>query len=328
MQKNWFTLIGPKKIEIDEATRTPYYAEFDCQPLERGFGTTIGNALRRVLLSAIPGAAIVSLRIDSVPHEFMAIEGMKEDVTDFILNLKGVRLKVHHGDLKKIHLDVAGPKIVKAGDIITDAGVEIMNPDHFLAEMAPGSHLKAEMTVKVGRGYEPAPKEREPGEPFGTIHLDANYSPIRKVNYLVTHARVGQVTDYDRLILEVWTDGSISPEDAVACAAGIIRDQLEIFVEYDREVEEEPEQAQAEEKGTDIFFRPVEDLELTVRSANCLKNARIFLIGDLVTKTEAEMLKTKNFGRKSLNEIKGILAEMGLSFGMKLPFPPWNEKES
>jgi DNA-directed RNA polymerase subunit alpha len=327
MENNWFTLIRPNRIDIDPATHTSHFAEFDCQPLERGFGTTIGNSLRRVLLAAIPGAAIVSVRIDGVAHEFSAIDGMKEDVTDFILNLKGVRLKMHQGDEKTVHLDLRGPKMVTAGDIVTDAGVEIMNPDHFLANLSADGHLKAEMVVKIGRGYEPAAKEKDPTEPLGTIYIDANYSPVRKVNYTVTHARVGQVTDYDRLILEVWTDGSITPTDAVASAARIIQEQLAIFIDYDREGDAAPSEICLDERGVEIFHLPVEDLELSVRSANCLKNAGIKLIGDLVTKTEGEMLKTKNFGRKSLNEIKEILAEMGLGFGMRVPCPPWEEEK-
>ncbi len=325
MQKNWLSLICPKRIEVDQATRTPYYAEFDCQPLERGFGTTIGNSLRRVLLSAIPGAAIVSFRVDGVQHEFSAIPGVKEDVTDFMLNLKGVRLKFFQGDTKTLHLDVRGEKIVTAGDIITDGTVEVMNPDHFLATLSEGAHLKAELNVEVGRGYVPAKRESEPGMPFGVISIDANFSPIRKVNYTVTHARVGQVTDYDRLTLEVWTDGSLSPEEAVTIAAGIISDQLNIFSNFQTDALENTLEKPGENRGDELFNCPVDDLELSVRSANCLKNAGIKLIGDLVVKTESEMLKTKNFGRKSLNEIKEILGEMGLGFSMKLNIPPWNQ---
>lgn len=317
MENNWFSLIGPKRIDIDQATRTPSYAEFDCQPLERGFGTTIGNALRRVLLSAIPGAAIVAVRIDGVHHEFSSIPGVKEDVTDFILNLKGVRLKVHHGDSKSLHLDIQGERVVTAGDIIVDSTVEVMNPEHVLATVAQGGRLKADLEVQIGLGYVPAQKELEPDVPLGTISMDANFSPVKKVNYTVTHARVGQVTDYDRLALEVWTDASISPEDAVAVAAKIIRQQMEIFVDFGKDVLTSEESEPQEICSDDLYYRPVDDLELSVRSANCLKNAGIKTIGDLVVKTEAEMLKTKNFGRKSLNEIKEILAEMGLGFGMK-----------
>ncbi len=325
MQNSWFSLIRPKRIEIDLATRTSEYAEFDCQPLERGFGTTIGNSLRRVLLSAIPGAAIVSFKIDGVQHEFSAVAGVKEDVTDFMLNLKGVRLKILQGDVKKLHLDIRGERIVTAGDIITDGTVVVMNPDHFLASLTEGAHLKAELNVEMGRGYVPAKRENEPGVPLGTISIDANFSPIKKVNYTVSHARVGQVTDYDRLTLEVWTDGSITPEEAVSCAARIISDQLDNFINFQTDTDETPQEKPGEVKEEELFHRPVDDLELSVRSANCLKNAGIKIIGDLVVKTEGEMLKTKNFGRKSLNEIKEILGEMGLGFGMKLDFPPWNE---
>ncbi|MCX7634897.1 MAG: DNA-directed RNA polymerase subunit alpha [Syntrophales bacterium] len=322
-------MIRPKRIEIDEGTHTPYYAEFICQPLERGAGITLGNALRRTLLSSIPGAAIVSVRFDGVLHEFSSIPGVKEDVTDIILNLKGVRIKMHQDVPRMIHLDVAREGVVTAGDIIADPTVEILNPDHHIATLSGEGHLKAEMMVRIGRGYAPAQREREYDQPEGTINIDAVFSPIKKVNYTVTHARVGQVADYDRLVLEVWTDGSILPEDAVAYAARILKEQLDIFVDFAEveEVEEEqPSEGQTNEVINELLKRHVDELELSVRSANCLKNAGINLIGELVQKTEAEMLKTKNFGRKSLNEIREILAEQGLSFGMKLDFPPWNTR--
>lgn len=330
MQRNWRGLIRPKRIEIDESTHTPFYAEFICQPLERGAGITLGNALRRTLLSSIHGAAIVSVRFDGVLHEFSTIPGVKEDVTDIILNLKGVRVKLHQEDQRVIYLDVAREGVVTAGDIITDANVEILNPDHYIATLSGDGHLKAEMTVRMGRGYVPAQRERDYNQPEGTINIDAIFSPIKKVNYTVTHARVGQVADYDRLILEVWTDGSILPEDAVAYAARILKEQLDIFVyfaEVEEVEEEQPGEGMDKDAINELLKRHVEELELSVRSANCLKNAGINLIGELVQKTEAEMLKTKNFGRKSLNEIREILAEQGLSFGMKLDFPPWNTKE-
>ena len=329
MQRNWRSLIQPKRIDIDEATHTRFYGEFSCQPLERGFGITLGNALRRILLSSIQGAAIVSVKFDGVLHEFSTIPGVKEDVTDIILNLKGVRLKLHQDGPRTIHIDTSREGVVTAADIMTDGTVEILNPDHYIATLIGDAFLKAEMVVKMGKGYVPAQKERDPEQPEGTINIDAIFSPIKKVNYTVTYARVGQVADYDRLILEIWTDGSVLPDDAVAYAAKILKEQLDVFINFS-EAEEEGETREIVEKEdiNDILLRHVDDLELSVRSANCLKNAGINLIGELVQKTEAEMLKTKNFGRKSLNEIKEILLDSGLGFGMKLGFPPWNKAEN
>lgn len=328
MQRNWRGLIRPKRIEIDETTHTRYYGEFTCQPLERGMGVTLGNALRRTLLSSIQGAAIVSIRFDGVLHEFSTIPGVKEDVTDIILNLKGVRVMLHQDSHRMLNLDISREGIVTAGDIAHDSTVEILNPEHYLATFSGKANLKAEMVVKLGRGYVQAKKEKDYDQPEGTINIDAVFSPIKKVNYTVTHARVGQIADYDRLVLEVWTDGSVLPEDAMAFASKILKEQLDIFINFS-EQEEESEQPEIEEKDNlnEQLLRHVDDLELSVRSANCLKNAGINLIGELVQKTEAEMLKTKNFGRKSLNEIKEILAEQGLGFGMKLDFHPWNSKE-
>ncbi len=322
MQRNWRSLIRPKRIEVDEKTRTRLYGEFTCQPLERGFGITLGNALRRILLSSIHGAAIVSVKIDKVLHEFSTVTGMKEDVTDFILNLKGIRLKLNQDGPKTIRLDVAREGVVTAGDITVDPTVEIMNPEQYLCTLAGNAKLKAEMVVRIDKGYVAAKRERDADQPEGTINIDASFSPIKKVSYTVTHARVGQITDYDRLILEVWTDGSVLPEDAVAYAAKILKEQLDIFINFE-EMEEakEPEQIKETEMINENLFKSVDELELSVRSANCLKNAGIHLIGELVQKTEAEMLKTRNFGRKSLNEIKEILSEMGLSLGMKIDFP-------
>jgi DNA-directed RNA polymerase subunit alpha len=328
MQRNWRSLIQPKRIDIDETSHTRVYGEFSCQPLERGFGITLGNALRRILISSIQGAAIVSVKFDGVLHEFSTIHGVKEDVTDIILNLKGVRLKLHQDGPQTIHIDTSREGIVTAADIITDGTVEILNPDHYLATIVGESPLKAEMVVKMGKGYVPAQKERDPEQSEGTINIDAIFSPIKKVNYTVTNARVGQIADYDRLILEIWTDGSVLPDDALAYAAKILKEQLDIFINFS-EAEEEEAIHESEEKEdiNDVLLRHVDDLELSVRSANCLKNAGINLIGELVMKTEPEMLKTKNFGRKSLNEIKEILQDSGLGFGMKLDFPPWNKIE-
>ncbi|MEN6321825.1 MAG: DNA-directed RNA polymerase subunit alpha [Syntrophaceae bacterium] len=328
MQKSWRSLIRPKRIEIDEGTHTRFYGEFVCQPLERGFGITLGNALRRVLLSSIQGAAIISMKVDGVLHEYSTIPGVKEDVTDIILNFKGVRVKLNQDGPKVVYIDTSTEGIVTAGNIVTDGTVDILNPDHYIATLSGGNRFKAELVVKSGKGYVPARRERSVDQPEGTINIDAAFSPIKKVNYTVTHARVGQIADYDRLVIEVWTDGSVLPEDALAYAAKILKGQLDIFINFD-EVDEEEEHEVVEEKESvnENLLRHVDDLELSVRSANCLKNAGINLIGELVQKTEAEMLKTKNFGRKSLNEIKEILSEMGLSFGMRLDFPPWNKED-
>lgn len=319
MQRNWSSLIRPKRVDVDEATHTRFYGEFTIQPLERGFGITLGNALRRVLLSSIQGAAITSVKIDGVLHEFSTIPGVKEDVTDVILNLKGVRFKLGAADTKVVKFNVTSAGVITAGDIITDGTIEVLNPDHYIATLSGGGSLKAEMVVKMGKGYIAAKKELEPDQPEGTINIDAIFSPIKKVNYVVSHARVGQITDYDKLVLEVWTDGSLNPGDAIAYSAKILKQQLDVFINFE-EVEEDAVPEQGEDgKGNvnEILMRSVEDLELSVRSANCLKNAGINTIGELVQKTEAEMLKTKNFGRKSLSEIKDILNEYGLAFGMK-----------
>ena len=319
MQRNWSSLIRPKRVDVDEATHTRFYGEFTIQPLERGFGITLGNALRRVLLSSIQGAAITSVKIDGVLHEFSTIPGIKEDVTDIILNLKGVRFKLGAADTKVVRFEISRAGAITAGDIITDGSIEVLNPDHYIATMSGKGSFKAEMVVKMGKGYLPAKKELEPDQPEGTINIDAIFSPVKKVNYVVSHARVGQITDYDKLVLEVWTDGSVNPGDAIAYAAKIIKQQLDVFINFE-EVEEEVVPEKVDEKGNlnEILMQSVEDLELSVRSANCLKNAGINTIGELVQKTEAEMLKTKNFGRKSLSEIKDILSEYDLTFGMDI----------
>jgi len=323
MQRNWSSLIRPKRVDVDEATHTRSYGEFTIQPLERGFGVTLGNALRRVLLSSIQGAAIISIKIDGVLHEFSTIPGIKEDVTDVILNLKGVRFKLGAADTKVVRLNVTKAGVITAGDIITDGTIDVLNTDHYIATMSGGGAFNAEMVVKMGKGYTAARKELEPDQPEGTINIDAIYTPIKKVNYVVQNARVGQITDYDKLVLEVWTDGSLNPGDAIAYAAKILKQQLDVFINFE-EVEEDvvPENEVQPEKDNEILMRSVEDLELSVRSANCLKNAGINTIGELVQRTEAEMLKTKNFGRKSLSEIKDILNEYGLIFGMKMDVNP------
>lgn len=323
MERNWRSLIKPKRIEVDEKTHAKSYGEFTCQPLEKGFGITLGNALRRILLSSIYGAAITSVRFDGVLHEFSSISGVKEDVSDIILNMKGVRLKLNEDGPRTLHIDTSGGGTVTAGDIITDETVEILNPDHHLATLSDKAVFKAELVADIGRGYVPAGREAEAGQPEGTINIDALFSPIKKVSYTVSNARVGQITDYDKLVLEIWTDGSVLPEEAVAYAAKILKEQVTVFINFDEPEEmEQVEEVEAESHVNENLLKGVDDLELSVRSANCLKNAGIQYIGELVQKTEAEMLKTKNFGRKSLNEIKEMLSEMGLSLGSKVEFDP------
>lgn len=320
MYKNWRDLIRPKKIQVESETLTDTYGKFFAEPFERGFGTTLGNSLRRVLLSSLQGAAITSVKIKGVLHEFSAIPGVTEDVTDIILNLKGVRLRMHGAETRTIRVMHKGEGSIKAGDIVTDANVEVLNKDHHIAVCSKDANLEIEMTVKMGKGYIPADRNRDEKSPVGTIPIDSIFSPITKVNFQVTNARVGQITDYDKLTLEIWSDGSVKPEDSLAYAAKIIKEQLTIFINFDEDVEH-PEEVELEEdidKINENLYRSVDELELSVRSANCLKNAGIKLIGELVIRSEAEMLKTQNFGRKSLNEIKDVLADMGLSLGMKL----------
>ena len=324
MYRNWETLIKPKAFEAEEETLTSTYGRFHVEPFERGFGLTIGNSLRRILLSSLQGAAITTASIKGVLHEFSTLPGVREDVTDIILNIKEILVKMHSPGPEILRLKVTKAGEVKAGDIEPNPNVEILNPDHHLATLSADGEMEIEMTVKWGRGYVPAERNREEGQPIGTIPIDALFSPIRRVNYNVTHTRVGQLTDYDRLTMEVWTNGSVAPRDAVAFAAKIVKEQLSVFINFDEE-EAAPKSIPAEEKTSlnENLFRSVDELELSVRSANCLKNAEIRYIGDLVQKTEGEMLKTKNFGRKSLNEIRDILTEMGLGLGMKLDgWPP------
>ncbi len=320
MYKNWRDLIKPKKLQVEAESLSNTYGKFYAEPFERGFGTTLGNSLRRVLLSSLQGGAITSVRIKGVLHEFSSIPGVKEDVTDIILNLKGVRLKMHGYEARSIRIVHKGEGVVKAGDIITDPNVEILNPDHHIASCSKDANLEIEMVVRMGKGYVPADRNRDEKAPVGTIPIDAIFSPTVKVNFTVTNARVGQTTDYDKLTMEVVTDGSVKPEDAIAFSAKILKEQLSIFINFDEEAEEkeEAEPEEEREKFNENLYRTVDELELSVRSANCLKNAGIKLIGELVSRSEAEMLKTQNFGRKSLNEIKDILADMGLTLGMKL----------
>ena len=315
--RNWRDLIRPRSVPVDQDSLSERYGKFVCEPLERGFGTTIGNSLRRVLLSSLQGAAITAVKIDGALHEFTSVPDVVEDVTEIILNLKEVVIRAHSTKTQVVRIDKEGPCEVTAGDIQTNNEIELLNPDHVICTVAKGGRFSAELTVNVGRGYVPAEKNKVPGMSIGTIPIDALFSPIRKVNYTVTNARVGQVTDYDKLTLEVFTNGAVEPQDAVAFAAKILKDQLTIFINF--EEEEEPiEPEQDEEPLNENLFRSVEELELSVRSANCLQNANIHLIGELVQKTEAEMLKTKNFGRKSLKEIKEILQDMGLGLGQQI----------
>ncbi|MFH1809628.1 MAG: DNA-directed RNA polymerase subunit alpha [Pseudomonadota bacterium] len=326
MHRNWRDLIKPKAVVVDRDSLTERYGKFVAEPLERGYGQTLGNSLRRVLLSSLQGAAITAARIEGALHEFTVIPDVSEDVADIILNLKEVEVKLNGYEQRSARIDVKGPCEVRAADIIHDDGITLLNADHHIATVAEGGALKIDLTVKRGRGYVPASQFREEGHAVDTIPVDALFSPVRKCNFTVTHARVGQRTDFEKLTLEVWTDGSVKPEDSVGIAAKILKEQVTIFINFPEEIEPElPELEPREEVFNDNLMRSVDELELSVRSANCLQNANIKLIGDLVQKSESEMLKTKNFGRKSLKEIKEILSEMGLGLGMKLEnWPPKN----
>jgi DNA-directed RNA polymerase subunit alpha len=319
MYINWRDMFKPEKVQI---TSKPSYGKFVCEPLERGFGITIGNAMRRVILSSLHGAAITSVKINGVMHEFSVIPGALEDVSEIILNLKEVRLKVSDTETHIVRIETEGEKKVTAGDITSDDGkCEILNPNLHIATLGEGAKLDMVMTVKVGKGYTLAESNKDEDAPIGTIPIDAVFSPVKRVNYVVGNARVGQKTDYDKLTLEVWTDGSILPENCVAYAAKILKDQMSIFINFDENLEptlDTDVENDEKPRWNDNLYRTVDELELSVRSANCLKNADIHKIFQLVSKTEAEMLKTKNFGRKSLNEIKEVLVDMGLSLGMKL----------
>ncbi len=326
--KNWRDLIKPRGLRVEQDSLTDKYGKFVAEPLERGYGITLGNSLRRVLLSSLQGAAITSVKIEGVEHEFTTIPEVTEDVTDVVLSLKEVLLRLHTNETKTLRIEASGPREIKAGDLITDDQVEILNPGHHICTLSEGGKLAMELTARRGRGYVPAERNKVAGAPIGTIPVDALFSPVRKVNYQVTNARVGQVTDYDRLTLEISTDGSVSPTDALAYAAKILKEQLTIFINFDETEEAAPAPAQViDHRANENLFRSVDELELSVRSANCLQTANIKMIGDLVQKTEAEMLKTKNFGRKSLKEIKELLAEMGLSLGMKVEGWPTTTKQ-
>jgi DNA-directed RNA polymerase subunit alpha len=327
LHSNWRELMKPKRLEVDEKSLTPTYGKFFGEPFERGYGTTVGNALRRVLLSSLQGAAITALRVNGVLHEFSTIPGVTEDVTDIVLNLKEVRVKLHDGATEETaHIKLRGPKAITAGDIEAGPRVDFLNLGQHIATIAKDAEVDIELIVRLGRGYVPADRNRREGDPVGTIPIDSIFSPVTKVNFNVTNARVGQRTDYDRLVLEVTTDGSVRPEDAVAYAARILQEQLAIFVNFEEEQIAGDGELGGEVPLNDNLFRSVDDLELSVRSANCLQNADIRYVGELVQRSEQEMLKTKNFGRKSLNEIKEILHEMGLGLGLRLEGFPTREE--
>lgn len=329
MYRHWTDLMKPKQLEVDEKSLTSTYGKFYAEPFERGFGQTIGNSLRRVLLSSLMGAAIVAVRMKGILHEFSTIPGITEDVTDIILNLKEVRLRIHEGESQTLKIEAKGPKTVQAKDIVAGPNVEILTPEHAIATLSRDAKLEMEMTAKLGRGYVPAERNKEEGAPVDTVFIDAVFSPVQKVNFTVTNARVGQRTDYDRLTFEVFTDGGVKPADGVAYAAKILQDQLGIFINFQEEPRQEARDDSPSMPLNDNLYRSVDELEFSVRSQNCLQNADIKYIGELVQKSEQEMLKTKNFGHKSLNEIKEILREMGLELGMKLDrFPSREEIES
>jgi len=325
IHRNWQELIKPSQLEVKPGNDPLRQATVVAEPLERGFGLTLGNALRRVLMSSLQGAAITSVQIDNVLHEFSSIAGVREDVTDVVLNLKGVAIRMEVEGPKRLSISAKGPQVVTAGDISESAGIEILNKDHVICHLDEGADLFVELTVATGKGYVAADKNRPEDAPIGLIPVDAIYSPVKRVSYEVQPTREGQVLDYDKLTLKLETDGSLTPDDAVAYAARILQDQLSIFVNF-----EEPESARAESEEDGLEFNPlllkkVDELELSVRSANCLKNDNIVYIGDLIQKTEAEMLRTPNFGRKSLNEIKEVLSGMGLHLGMDVEeWPPEN----
>ena len=325
IHKNWADLIKPAQLVVKPGNEPARQATVIAEPLERGFGLTLGNALRRVLMSSLQGAAITSVQIDNVLHEFSSVAGVREDVTDIVLNLKGVAIRMDVDGPKRLSVSAKGPAVVRAGDISESAGIEILNRDHIICHLDDGAELFMELTVATGKGYVSADKNRPEDAPIGLIPIDAIYSPVKKVSYEVQPTREGQVLDYDKLTLKIETDGSLTPDDAVAYAARILQDQLSIFVNFD-----EPESAREGAADDGLEFNPlllkkVDELELSVRSANCLKNDNIVYIGDLIQKTEAEMLRTPNFGRKSLNEIKEVLSGMGLHLGMDVEeWPPEN----
>ncbi|WP_119392446.1 DNA-directed RNA polymerase subunit alpha [Taklimakanibacter lacteus] len=327
-QKNWQELIRPSKLEVSAGRERKRVATLVAEPLERGFGTTLGNALRRVLLSSLQGAAVSSVQIDGVLHEFSSIAGVREDVTDIVINIKEIALAMHAEGPKRLVLRKEGPGVVKAGDIQQTADVQILNPEHVICTLDEGAEVRMEFTVNNGKGYVPSERNRPEDAPIGLIPVDSIYSPVRRVSYKIENTREGQILDYDKLIMTVETNGSMSPEDAVAYAARILQDQLSVFINFDEPSKVVHEDIRPELEFNAALLKKVDELELSVRSANCLKNDNIVYIGDLIQKSEAEMLRTPNFGRKSLNEIKEVLAQMGLHLGMEVPnWPPENIDE-
>jgi len=328
MQKNWQDLIKPAKLEIEPGRDSSRTATMVAEPLERGFGMTLGNALRRVLLSSLQGAAIKTVQIDGVQHEFYSVAGVREDVTHVVLNLKEVALRLHSEGPKRMVLRKEGPGPVLAGDIETGSEVDILNPEHVICHLDQGASIRMELTADLGKGYVLADRNRPDDAPIGLIPIDSLYSPVKKVSYKVEHTREGQDLDKDKLTMQIETDGSITPEDAVAFAARILQDQLSVFINFEEPKKQEEEPRHPELSFNAALLKKVDELELSVRSANCLKNDNIVYIGDLIQKSEAEMLRTPNFGRKSLNEIKEVLAAMGLHLGMEVPnWPPDNIEE-
>lgn len=327
LNKNWNSLIKPSKVTYESLVGNENIAKIVIEPLERGFGLTIGNAMRRILLSSLQGASVTSLKVPGVVHEFSAIPGVKEDLVDIVLNIKALAVKMHSADRKTLRLSAVGPCVITGGMIETSGDIEILNQDQVICTLAKGSQLDMELICETGRGYIPAVSSIDNNLAIGVIPIDALFSPVKKVTYKVENTRVGQVTDYDKLIMTIETNGSISPEMAIGLAARILQDQLQLFITF--EVQDEEEQPEREQLSfPPALLKKVEELELSVRSQNCLKNDNIIYIGDLVIKTEAEMLKTQNFGRKSLNEIKDILVKFGLKFGMDIPgWPPVNIQE-
>ncbi len=325
LQKNWTDLIKPNKLDIQPGPDENRFAKVVAEPLERGFGLTLGNSLRRILLSSLHGAAVTSVQIDGVLHEFSSITGVREDITDIVLNVKQIALRMGGDGPKRMRLRAEGPGEVTAGQIDTGHDIEIMNPGMVICTLDDGARVDMELTVDVGKGYIPATQNRPEDAPIGLIPVDSIFSPVRKISYHVDNTRVGQVTDYDKLTMEIETNGAVRPEDAVALAARILQDQLQLFISFEEPQQRTVEDSQAEPPFNRNRLRKVDELELSVRSANCLKNDNIVYIGDLVQKSEAEMLRTPNFGRKSLNEIKEVLATMGLHLGMEIPnWPPEN----
>src|SRR5439155_17881162 len=325
IQKNWQELIRPNKLQITPGTDATRFATVVAEPLERGFGTTLGNALRRILLSSLQGAAVTSVNIDGVLHEFSSIAGVREDVTDIVLNIKEVALSMQSEGPKRLTLRKEGPGVVRAGDIQATGDIHVLNPEHVICTLDEGAEVRMEFTIATGKGYVSSERNRPEDAPIGLIPIDSIYSPVKRVSYKIENTREGQILDYDKLIMTVETDGSMSPEDAVAYAARILQDQLSVFINFAEPSKALPEEARPELEFNAALLKKVDELELSVRSANCLKNDNIVYIGDLIQKTEAEMLRTPNFGRKSLNEIKEVLAAMGLHLGMEVPdWPPEN----